>query len=433
MNIPVICAVTPGSPGEKAGIRPGDTLLSIGGHVINDVLDYKFYSYDSVINVEIRRNETDLKMPLKKQEGEDIGLEFETYLIDNEKSCSNKCIFCFIDQLPRGMRSSLYYKDDDARLSFLTGNYITMTNLSNEDVQRIVRMKISPLNISVHTTNPQLRTQMLGNPRGGESLEYMRLFAESGIKLNTQIVVCPGINDGEELRRTLRELSAMQPAVNSIAAVPVGLTRHRRGLHDLRSMDNKNARDVICIIDEVRQENINTFGSALCYASDELYLKAELGYPQEEYYEGYPQIENGVGLLRSFHEDFFAALDFEEGPFSSRQTIVVTASEGYMSTLVNALKEKHPEVNCAVYGVRNDFFGECVNVSGLITGGDIIAQLKGRIPRGKVLLPEVCLRHGEDVLLDDVSVAELERQLERDIAIVPCDGGAFFDAVTGIG
>ena len=299
----VITKIDPGSPGEKAGLRVGETLISIGGHPIHDVMDYKFYAYDPRLLLTVEGTEgTRRSVSVHKKEGQDLGLEFETYLMDAQRGCANRCVFCFIDQLPRGMRKSLYFKDDDARLSFLLGNYITMTNLSDEDARRIVRMNISPLNISVHTTDPELRTRMLGNPRGGESLRHLYAFARAGIRIHAQIVCCPGWNDGAALEKTLADLSALYPSVDSVAVVPVGLTRHRAGLTPLTPVDEEKARAILSVIDAQRAKNQKDYGQTIVSAADELYLKAQLPLPGPEYYEGYPQLDNGVVVMSIFEE-----------------------------------------------------------------------------------------------------------------------------------
>lgn len=429
----VITHVDPHSPAEKAGLRVGETLLAIGGHPIHDVMDYKFYAYDARLTLSLRReNGEEHTVRLHKQEGQDLGLDFETYLMDAQKGCSNRCVFCFIDQLPRGMRPSLYFKDDDARLSFLLGNYITMTNLSDEDADRIIRMHISPLNISVHTTDPELRARMLGNPRGGESLRHLYAFAKAGIRIHAQIVCCPGWNDGAALEKTLADLSALHPAVESIAVVPVGLTRHRQRLTPLEPVTEASAREIIRIIDNQRAKNQAACGSALAAASDEIYLKAHLPMPGPDYYEGYLQLDNGVGLMALFEEELSGALLCEQTPIPAPSPFTIAcgmAAAPFMERMTEKIRQKCPGLQCRVIGVRNDFFGEQVDVSGLVTGGDLMRQLKGQLLGQRLLLPIVMLRDKQNVFLDDVTREQLAEELGVQVHTVDIDGGAFLDAV----
>lgn len=429
----VITHIDPHSPAEKAGLRVGETLLSIGGHPIHDVMDYKFYAYDAHLTLTLRReNGQEHTFRLRKREGEDLGLDFETYLMDAQKGCANRCVFCFIDQLPRGMRPSLYFKDDDARLSFLLGNYITMTNLSDEDADRIIRMHISPLNISVHTTDPELRSRMLGNPRGGESLRHLYAFAKAGIRIHAQIVCCPGWNDGPALEKTLAELSALHPAVESIAVVPVGLTRHRAHLPPLEPVTEPHAREILRIIDARRAENREKYGCCVVSAADELYLKAHLPLPGPEYYEGYLQLDNGVGLMALFEEELSAALACEEEALPAPSPFTIAcgmAAAPFMERMTEHIRRKCPGLQCRVIGVRNEFFGETVDVSGLVTGGDLMRQLKGNLLGDRLLLPIVMLRDKQDVFLDDVTREELAQTLGVTVQTVDIDGGVFLDTV----
>jgi len=428
-----ITAVTPRSPAQKAGIRPGDVLLSANGHPIHDVLDYKFYTYEDALTLELERAGEILSLRIRKPEGLDLGLDFESYLMDAQKGCANRCVFCFIDQLPKGLRPTLYFKDDDARLSFLIGNYISLTNLSDSDAERIIRMKVSPLNISVHTTNPELRTLMLGHRRGGESLKYLHQFAAAGITINAQIVVCPGLNDGTELERTVRELSALHPGVCSIAAVPVGLTRFREGLYPLMAMNAESARACIGIIDAARAENVKAFGTPLISAADEMYLKAGLPLPGAEYYGDFEQLENGVGLMALFESELEAALRMEGGGLTPEPLTVVCgeAAGPFIAAMIDRVAQKCDNLEWTVRPIHNDFFGDTVDVSGLVTGGDIIKQLAGQPLAPRLLIPDVMLRHGETVFLDDTSVADIEAALGVRVLVHPVDGGAFLDAILG--
>ena len=429
-----IVHVDQGSPAEKAGISAGWWLQKINGHPIRDVLDYKFYSYDSRLELTLSQEKDgeEKSLSIGKAEGEPLGLDFETYLMDKQRSCANKCVFCFIDQLPKGMRPSLYFKDDDARLSFLMGNYISMTNLSEADVQRIIAMHISPLNVSIHTTNPDLRSRMLGNPRGGESLEYLRRFARAGLKIMGQIVVCPGWNDGEELERTLEDLAAMHPSIAHVALAPVGLTRHREGLEPLRPVDREKARQIIGVVDKAREKCLKTYGEAFFYAADEFYLIAGWPLPGEEYYNGYPQLENGVGLMSLFRQELQGALLMAEPTENPPAFLIATgvSAAPFMEEMVALCKEKCPNLQGRVQPVKNDFFGHGVVVAGLLTGGDIIRQVKDVLRPGEELwIPDCMLRHGETVFLDDVSVEEMEQKLGTKVRVLPVDGGAFCDAI----
>ena len=431
----VIISVDKGSPADKAGIRPGEELLSVNGHKIRDVLDYDFYCYDGKLEIELLKAGNKRTVRIRKAEGSELGLGFETYLMDAQRGCSNRCVFCFIDQLPRGMRKTLYFKDDDARLSFLLGNYISMTNLSDEDAQRMIKMRVSPLNISVHTTNPELRTLMLGNARGGESLRHLYAFCKAGLTVKAQIVVCPGLNDGAELERTLTDLSELYPSVPSIAVVPVGITKYRDGLYPLRPVDEKSASDIIDIIDKIRAKNLEKHGRAVCCAADELYLRAKKVIPPSEYYEGFEQLENGVGLIASFKDELDLELSFaeEDGLKAVSEPVYVAcglAAESFMKTCVEKVRKKCPGLDCRVIGIPNEFFGLTVDVTGLVTGGDLIKRLKSEPRVSRIIIPDVMLRHGETVFLDDVSIDDVRRELDTEIDVRLVSGEEFLSALT---
>ena len=420
------------SPAYKKAV-PGDRLVTINGKAIEDVLDYKYYSYDRELLI-VLETERGIKklIYVKKSEGEDLGLEFDDYLMDKARSCANKCIFCFIDQLPPGVRESLLFKDDDARMSFLLGNYITLTNLRERDIERIVKLRVSPVNISVHTTNPELRVKMLRNKRGGEIMEIMRRFKEAGITMNCQIVCCPGINDGAELMRTLEDLKSLYPAVASVSVVPVGLTKHREGLYPLTPVDSAKAAEIIDMTDSFGDKCLDELGCRLFYCADELYLKAGREIPPEHYYEGYPQIENGVGLMRSLEEEFMAALESCTGadgePFSIATGV---AAAPFLTKILNTAKEKCANIDGKVFAVKNDFFGNTVDVAGLVVGGDIISQLKGKDLGLRLLIPASMLRHGGDMFLDDVTLNEVESALGVPVVTVPNDGFELMKAICG--
>ncbi|MBQ7623756.1 MAG: DUF512 domain-containing protein [Clostridia bacterium] len=429
-----IVGVDPNSPAAKAGIKPGEELLSINGHKIRDVLDFDFYGYDSALSVELQNGDARRTVRVRKPEGSELGLEFETYLMDKQRGCSNRCVFCFIDQLPRGMRKSLYFKDDDARLSFLLGNYISMTNLSDEDAERMIKMRVSPLNVSVHTTNPALRTLMLGNPRGGESLKYLYAFCKAGLKVKAQIVACPGLNDGKELEKTLTDLSALYPQIESVAVVPVGITSFRDGLYPLTPVDKNAAAAMIKIIDNAREKNMKKHGCGIVCAADELYLRAGMPLPGVDYYEGFSQLENGVGLLTSFEDELDIELKFAEDLKVKEEPFYIAcgvAAEEFMNMCLSKVQKRFPEVRGKVISVPNDFFGRTVDVTGLVCGSDLINRLKKEPKVSRVLIPDVMLRHGETVFLDDVSVEDVEKELQTKVIVNNVSGADFLSAVTG--
>ncbi|MBR6208295.1 MAG: DUF512 domain-containing protein [Oscillospiraceae bacterium] len=420
-----VASVDPGSPLEGK-VFPGDQLLYVNHHPIKDVLDYKYWTYDRKLVLEFK---TAGVLRVRKQEGRDLGLNFETYLMDKPTGCANKCVFCFIDQLPKGMRPTLYFKDDDARLSFLTGNYITCTNLSERELQRICDLRISPLNISVHATDPELRCRLLGNRRGGEIMNILRRFSEAGIFMECQIVCVPGWNDGEALLRTMRDLSGFYPQVESVSIVPVGLTKYREGLTPLSPFTPQGARDTVKLVEGFAAECREKYDSHIFFCSDEFYLKAGLPLPEDRYYEGYPQLENGVGLLRSLETDFRYALE-KTGPVTDAVPFSIAtglAAEPYIRQLVELCGAPG-----TVYGVPNDFFGHTIDVAGLLTGQDLIRHLKGKDLGQRLLLPGTMLRDGDGVFLDDLSPADLERELGVPVFGVACDGEKLLAAMRGI-
>ena len=429
----VIKSIENGSPASKTRISVGDRLLFINGSEINDVLDYKYHSYDKNLVLELEDDGGKRKkIKIKKPEGMDIGLDFETYLMDKARSCSNKCVFCFIDQLPKGMRETLYFKDDDARLSFLQGNYITLTNLSEREARRIIDLHISPINVSVHTTDPELRCRMLGNKNAGRGIEIMKQFCDAGIKLNCQIVCCPEINDGEVLSRTLSDLIDMYPGVSSVSVVPVGLTKHRSDLPALKPFDTAISKDTIARVDKAGEQCLENFGTRLFFCADEMYIEAGLDIPDDEYYEDYPQLENGVGMLRLLTEEFCASLeDYDcasDEPFS---IVTGCAAAEYLTNLLYLAETKCDTINGRVYPIRNDFFGEMVDVAGLVTGGDIIDQLSDKELGTRILIPKNMLRYGGDVFLDDVKLSDVEEKLNVSVRVVMQDGEDLAKAIFG--
>ena len=404
--------------------EPGDELISIDGHEIEDVLDYDYWSYGEKLQVVLRRDGEEKTVRIRKEEGEGLGLEFETYLMDKPRRCANHCIFCFVDQLPKGMRSTLYFKDDDARLSFLTGSYITLTNLSEREIERILQLRISPVNVSVHATEPALRSRLLGTLRGAEGYALMKRLAAGRIQMNCQVVVCPGVNDGGHLKRTMEDLAALYPAVPSVSIVPVGLTRHREDLMRLTPFDAEKAAEVLDQVEGYAQTCLTRYGSRIFFCADELFLKAERAIPPEDYYEDYPQIENGVGLMRSMEEEFRDALDGRKcrGDFCVATGV---SAAPYIEKLLRAAGSDAP-----VYGIKNDFFGHTVDVAGLVTGRDLLAQLCGKPLRKRLLIPHVMLRHGGDVFLDDVNPAQVEQELGVALTAVDNDGTALYKEIT---
>ena len=431
-----ITVVEAGSRAERAGILPGDELISINGEEIRDVLDYRFYLADKKIDLALLRDGTPRSVTIKKGTYDDIGLDFATPLMDEKQACRNKCVFCFIDQLPKGMRKSLYFKDDDSRLSFLHGNYITMTNMTDRDIDRIIKMRFSPINVSVHTTNPELRVEMMKNKRAGAVLSYLPRLAEAGIELHCQIVLCRSLNDGPELDRTMRDLAALAPAVDSVSVVPAGLTDHRDGLYPLTPFTPEECAAVIEQVDAFAAECIAKHGSRLFFCADEFYLSAKLPVPDEDYYEGYPQLENGVGMIRSTLEDFRYELSSAPAadPAAPLRTVTIAtgvAAEGLMREIARMTMEKYPRLTVYVRTIRNDFFGHLVTVSGLLTGRDIRNQLAGVSLGDALLIPSSALRAGEDVFLDDMRLADLSAALA--VPVIPTDGDNLLSVMLGEG
>ncbi len=420
------------SPADRAGVRVGEFLTAVNGHGIVDVLDYKFYTYDPVLELTLRGADgQERHVKVRKREGEELGVEFETYLMDKARCCANRCIFCFVDQMPAGMRDTLYFKDDDARLSFLMGNYITMTNLSDREVQRIIDLRISPLNISVHATDPQVRAMLLGSRRKDRGYELMQRFAAGGVTMNCQVVSCPGLNDGAVLEKTMTDLAALYPRVNSVSIVPVGLTRYREGLCDLKPYTRDQAAAVVDQVEAYGRTCLEKLGSTVFWCSDEFYLLAGRDLPQDEYYEDYTQLENGVGMLRLLETEFLAALKTEDPqPAPGRFSIATGVSAApYIRALMDRAGESCGGLACTVYPIVNRFFGETIVVAGLVTGRDLIAQLKGRDLGERLLIPVNMLRHGQDVFLDDVTLAQASQELGVPLVPVNQDGFELFDTV----
>ena len=417
----------------KHRIRVGDTLLAINGKEVVDVLDYKFFGYDPEVSVTVRTPEgLEHTVHVAKAEGQDLGLEFKTYLMDKPRSCANNCVFCFIDQLPKGMRRTMYFKDDDARLSFLLGNYITMTNLSDREIQRICDLHISPINVSVHATNPELRVKMLRNRFAGRCIDIMRRFAEAGIRMNCQIVCCPGLNDGDELERTMRELAEMYPAVHSVSIVPVGLTKFREGLYELKPFTPEHAGETIDLVTEFGDECLEKFGTRLFFCSDEMYICANRELPDDEFYEEHTQLENGVGMIRLLEAEFKSALSLSDKPDGVPFSIACGVSVApFFEKLVCAAREKYDNIDGRVYAIENDFFGHSINVTGLITGGDLINQLKDRYLGERLFISQNMLRRQEMDFLDDITLEQAVEALDVPIYPIEQDGFGLWDAMSG--
>ena len=429
----VIESVLSDSYAYRVGIQANDELVSINSHEIFDVLDYRFYIQARKLSLLVKRDGDEITFNIRKSdEFSDIGLEFKTYLMDKQHSCKNKCIFCFVDQMPKGMRDTLYFKDDDSRMSFLFGNYITLTGLCEREVQRIIDMHISPVNISVHTMNPTLRVEMMKNPHAGESLDILRRFADAGIEMNTQLVLCPGINDGDELMYSLSELGKLGDCVKSIAAVPVGLTKYRDGLYPLHTYSKEEAESVIDIIDDFNAHySYYKDGKIIAYPSDEFYILAERPMPTAEYYGEFSQLDNGVGMCALLEKEFIDALADEDAREINRTVTVATGCAAYplISRLCKLAEDKFNGLNINVIKINNDFFGETVTVAGLITGRDYIAQLKDISLGDELLVPLVSLRNEGDKFLDDVTVEELSDVLNINVCTVRNDGYEFLDKI----
>ena len=428
----IVKAVEPGSIAQELGIEPGDRLLSINDNIIEDVFDYHYLVNDEELLVLIAKPDgEEWELEIEKDYEEDLGIEFEQGLMDEYRSCRNKCMFCFIDQMPKGMRETLYFKDDDSRLSFLQGNYITLTNMSDHDIDRIVKYHLEPINISFHTTNPELRCKMLHNRFAGEALQKVRTLYEAGITMNGQIVLCKGINDGEELERSIRDMAEYLPCLQSVSVVPVGLTKYREGLYPLEPFGKEDAKEVLRIIHSWQKRLYEKWGLHFIHAGDEWYALAEEEIPEEERYDGYLQLENGVGMLRLLENEFNEAYEALEGDSEVRNVSVVTGylAYHYLKKLAERLEQKFPATTIRVYPIRNDFFGEQITVSGLITGQDLLHQLKGRELGDKLLLPCNMFRSGEEVLLDDVTLSQVKDALQVDVDIVKSSGQDFIEGV----
>ncbi len=427
-KVHIIQKIVPASVADLCGIKPGDGLLRINGSAVNDIFDYQYLMADEECTLEIICASGKKKtVYIEKGLDEDAGLIFDDGLMDDYRSCCNRCIFCFIDQMPKGMRKTLYFKDDDSRLSFLQGNYVTLTNMSDEDIDRIIRYNLSPVNISFQTTDPGLRVKMMGNRFAGEALKKADRLNEAGVSMNGQIVLCKGVNDGENLVRSINDLERYIPNLMSLSVVPVGLTKYREGLYELEPFNAEDSRKVISFIEKKQKETYKKYGTHFVHASDEWYIKAGLNLPEAETYDGYLQLENGVGMLRLLLDGFEEALKGLHKSTVQNEFSCVTGllTFPFISEMAERMKKYYPNVKVNVYGIRNDFFGENITVTGLLTGGDIISQLKGKELGRRLFIPENVLRAGTGVLLDDVTLDDIGKALQVEVDIVKSSGMSF--------
>lgn len=426
-----IKSVDPGSIADELGLEPGDRLLSIDGHELEDIFDYEYYiENESIMVVVAKKNGEEWELDIEN-DYQDLGLTFENGLMSDYKSCHNKCVFCFIDQMPKGMRETLYFKDDDSRLSFLQGNYVTLTNMKDKDIERIIKFKLAPINISVQTTNPELRCKMLHNRFAGEALKKIDRLYEAGTPMNGQVVMCKNLNDGDELDRTIRDLTKYIPCMESVSVVPVGLSKYRDGLYPLEPITAEDAAKTIDIIEKWQKKVYAENGIHFIHASDEFYILAGRELPEEERYDGYIQLENGVGMIRLLTTEVHEALDELEGDEEKEELSIATGKLAavYLAGFLEEIKKKFPNRKVHLYPIRNDFFGEMITVAGLITGQDLIAQLKDKPLGSRLLLPECMFRSGEEVFLDDITRQEVENALQVSVNIVKSSGQDFVNAV----
>lgn len=431
----VISKVRDGSIAMELELEPGDRLIAINDKEIEDVFDYQYMAEDEyIVLTVIKKNNEEWELEIEKEYGEELGIEFENGLMDEYRSCRNKCMFCFIDQMPEGMRETLYFKDDDSRLSFLQGNYVTLTNMSDKDINRIIEYKLSPINISIHTTNKELRCKMLNNRFAGTALDKIDTLYKAGIEMNGQIVLCKGVNDGEELDKSISDLSKYIPHLRSVSVVPVGLTKFRDNLYPLEPFNKEDAKEVLGIIHGWQEKLYKEYGTHFIHAGDEWYILAGEDFPKEEQYDGYLQLENGVGMIRLLENEFQKVYNELEGDALARKVSIATGVSAYefIKGFAEKLESKFINTDIKVYKIINNYFGERITVSGLITGTDLIEQLKGRELGERLLLPCNVLRSGEDVFLDDITVSQLENALQVKADIVKSSGQDFINSVIGL-
>ena len=428
----IIKTIEPGSIAEELELEPGDELLRVNGEIIEDVFDYHFQTNDTYLELTIRKKDgEEWDLEIEKEYDEEIGITFENEFMDQYRSCSNNCIFCFIDQMPPGMRPTLYFKDDDSRLSFLQGNYITLTNMSDHDIDRIIRYHLAPINISFQTTNPELRCKMLHNRFAGNIFPKVQRLYEAGIEMNGQIVLCKGYNDGAELERSISDLSKYLPHLKSVSVVPVGLSKYRDGLAPLEPFTREDAKEVLATIHKWQKKLYEKHKLHFIHASDEWYILAERELPEESRYDGYIQLENGVGMIRLLYEEFMDALREKEDDGKTEEFSMATGflPYPYLKRLLDRMAEVYPGRKIHLYPIRNDFFGEMITVAGLITGQDLVAQLKGKPLGSRLLLPSVMFKSGEEVFLDDMTRTQAEAALQIPINIVKSGGYDLLSAI----
>ena len=429
----IIHSVEPGSYADEAGLTSGDEILTINGHDFRDILEYRYLTSEYEVVLDVLKKNGEREEITIENDYEDLGIEFESALIDKPQACKNKCIFCFIDQLPKGMRETVYFKDDDTRLSFLQGNYVTLTNLDDEEIGRLISMRVSPINISVHTTNPDLRVEMLKNKNAGKIYDIMKRFADNNMHMNCQIVLCPGYNDKDELDKTLNDLANLHPFVESISVVPVGLTRYREGLCELKPYDKKSSYEVVKQVEEWQNELKEELGTRLVYLSDEFYINAKLPIPDSDEYEGFPQLENGVGLVASMKDEFLTGIENAKKKKTKRTVSVVTGEIAFdfIKGLAERMEAEFEGLKVNVYPIKNEFFGGGVTVSGLVVGQDIKNQLIGKELGEEAFIPSSMLRAEEDVFLDDMTLSELSESLGVTVTPLDNDGFEFVEKVAG--
>lgn len=431
----VIASIEPGSIAEELELEPGDVVLAVNDNEIEDVFDYHYLINDEYLLMLVRKADgEEWELEIEKEFEEDLGIVFENGLMDDYRSCSNQCIFCFIDQMPPGMRDTLYFKDDDSRLSFLQGNYVTLTNMKDHDLERIVKYHLSPINVSVQTMNPELRCMMLHNRFAGSALKKLDRLYEGGIEMNGQVVLCPGVNDGPELEYTIAELEKYVPQMQSLSVVPVGLSKYREGLYPMKPFTREQAEQTIDLIEKWQKHFMECFGIHFVQASDEFYILAGRPLPEAERYDGYIQLENGVGMVRLLLEEAEETIQALPGDRTERRVSLGTGrlAAPFLEQIVEQIRKKYPNTQADVYAIRNDFFGETITVSGLVTGQDLIAQLKGRDLGGRLLLPENMFRSGEEVFLDDLTKKDAETALQVPVHIVKSSGQALVYGILGL-
>lgn len=430
-NINIVEEVVKGSIAEELGVEPGDIILSVNGETIKDIIDYKYMVTDDYIEMDIQKPDGEVwELEIEKEHDEDIGISFTNPLIDQAKNCRNKCIFCFIDQLPKGMRETLYFKDDDSRLSFLQGNFVTLTNMSEEEIERIIRYRISPINISVHATDPELRVKMLCNKNAGKLYGILKRFSEAAIEMNCQIVAVPGVNDGEALERTLKDLSELYPNVHSVAIVPVGVTKYREGLYPVEIYDKEMASDMVRRVEKLQAKYLEKLGTRFAFISDEFYIVSGIEIPNSDYYEGFPQLENGIGLIRSFADEIGEELEKRPENTSSRKRYTIATGKlaySFMQETAKKICEKYKNISIDVVEVENKFFGSDITVAGLLTGSDLISALEDKELGDVLLVSRAMMKRDEEIFLDDITLEGLSDRLG--VAVIPSevDGAKFVD------